>query len=130
MAKHRIIISGTRSFGNYERLKLEMFYVTRDLNHDEIEIVSGGAHGADRLGEQYAKENGFPIKMFKADWKEHGKYAGPLRNKQMANYGTHLVCFWDGESRGAHSMITEAKLKGLWFTVVLFTPDAKKQTQL
>jgi hypothetical protein len=43
------------------------------------EIV-GKAKGADTLGEQYAKANGFAVKEFPADWNK-GKSAGYERNK-------------------------------------------------
>jgi hypothetical protein len=50
------------------------------------EVVSGGAAGADRGGEVWASLRGIPIKKFPADWKKHGKAAGPKRNGQMAAY--------------------------------------------
>lgn len=45
---------------------------TKDL---PLEIVSGGARGADRLGEKYAKENNYKVKKFIPDW-EKGRSAG------------------------------------------------------
>lgn len=51
------------------------------------EIVSGGASGADACGETWAESKGIPVKVFKAQWAIHGpKAAGPIRNKQMADY--------------------------------------------
>jgi hypothetical protein len=48
------------------------------------EVVSGVDAGADEFGEKWAKINNIPVKIFKADWKTHGRAAGPIRNKQMA----------------------------------------------
>lgn len=50
------------------------------------EIVSGGASGADACGELWAQSQGIPVKVFKAQWRIHGNSAGPIRNKQMADY--------------------------------------------
>jgi len=77
------------------------------------EVVSGGASGVDALGERYAKENGIPLRIFPADWDKHGNAAGPIRNKQMADYADALIALWDGQSKGTASMVSLAKLRGL-----------------
>lgn len=105
----RIIIAGSRTFNDYGKLKLAL----RDLDIPMTEIVSGGAKGADALGERYAQENGIPLTRFPADWEKHGKPAGVIRNKQMAKYGEVLVAAWDGQSRGTKNMIDEAKKQKL-----------------
>lgn len=38
-----------------------------------------------------------------------GRKAGPLRNKQMAEYADGVVLFWDQKSRGTRSMLGFAK---------------------
>lgn len=68
------------------------------------EVVSGRAHGVDSLGENFANDAEIPIKMFPADWDKHGKSAGHIRNKQMAEYADALLLVWDGESKGSASM--------------------------
>lgn len=82
------------------------------------EVVCGGATGADEGGKQWAEENGIPVKMFPADWKKHGKAAGPIRNREMAEYAESLVAFWDGKSRGTGSMISIAEDLGLHVVVI------------
>lgn len=84
------------------------------------EIVCGKARGADAFGEWFALGNNLPVKNFPADWDKYGMFAGPLRNKQMAEYGEQLIVFWDGESRGTKSMIGEAKKKGLPTTIFYY----------
>lgn len=107
----KVIIAGSRNFTNYKKLSKICDHL---LQHQtDIEIVSGTARGADRLGEQYAKEKGYAIKQFPADWNKHGKAAGPKRNQQMANYADALIAFWDGKSRGAKNMIELAKAVNL-----------------
>lgn len=78
-----------------------------------IQIVCGMARGADRLGERYAKEHGYQVIYFPADWDLDGKSAGFKRNVRMAEYADALVAFWDGESKGTKHMIEIAKEKGL-----------------
>ena len=75
------------------------------------EIVSGGCRGVDKFGEQYAKARVLPAKVFRADWKKHGKAAGPIRNRQMAEYADCAVLFPGG--RGTSSMFSEAKKAGI-----------------
>lgn len=76
------------------------------------EVVSGGAQGVDYIGEGLAEKSGLPVKRFNADWKKHGKAAGPIRNRQMAEYGDALLAIWDGESRGTKNMIEEMERLG------------------
>jgi hypothetical protein len=77
------------------------------------EVVSGCASGADVLGIYWAKMNRKPVTKFPADWLKHGKAAGPIRNRQMAEYADALVAVWDGESRGTRNMIDEAMKREL-----------------
>lgn len=87
---------------------------------EDIEVVSGTAKGADLLGEQYAKEKGYTIKRFPADWDTHGKKAGYIRNVQMAGYATHCVVFWDGKSSGTKMMVDICKQKNIPHKIVVF----------
>ena len=115
----RVIIAGSRSFANYEMLKANMNRLLQNIS-DEISIVCGTARGADRLGEKYAKEMGFHVAYFPADWERYGKAAGYIRNKEMAQNADALVAFWDGESRGTKSMIDLAKEYDLAVRVLKF----------
>lgn len=105
----KVIIAGGRNFIDYEYLKEKCL----EIINEPCEIVSGTAKGADFLGERFAKEMGFQVKRFPANWNLHGKSAGPIRNKQMAEYSDSLICFWDGESKGTKNMIDEATKRGL-----------------
>lgn len=115
----RVIIAGCRDYTDYEALKA---YTDRMLSNitDEIQIVSGGASGADALGERYAREKGYSLKRFPADWNQYGRSAGPKRNRQMAQYADALIAFWDGVSRGTKNMIDEANAGGLLVRVKRF----------
>lgn len=84
------------------------------------EIVSGGARGADTLGERYAIENHIEVARFIPKWDAYGKKAGVLRNADMGRYGDALVAFWDGKSVGTKHMIDFARNNGLTSVVVKY----------
>jgi hypothetical protein len=105
----KVIIAGGRTITDYS-------LVLSALAESEFiptEIVSGMAPGVDTLAIQYARENNLPLAEFHADWNKHRRAAGPIRNRQMAEYGDALIAIWDGESRGTKNMIEEATKKGL-----------------
>ena len=116
----KVIIAGTRDFNDYSFLKKNLDYFLQGINpnNEEIEIVSGNARGADKLGERYAKEHNLPVKLFPANWDKYGKRAGYLRNQEMANYSDVLIAFWDEKSKGTKHMIDIAKKQDLTVIVV------------
>ena len=107
-----MIVAGTRSFADYSLLRQYVDFMLSRIE-DSIEIVSGHARGADAMGERYAEEHGYVIKLFPADWKRYGKRAGVIRNAEMAEYADALIAFWDGKSRGTHNMVEEARSRHL-----------------
>lgn len=115
MKTFKVIIAGSRSFNDYEKLKSFCDKVL--INKTEIEIVSGCAKGTDRLGELYAKKYNFCLNLFPADWDKYGKSAGVIRNKEMADYADALIVFWDGISKGTENMIKVAEKKNLLIKV-------------
>ena len=121
----RVIIAGTRDFADYEALKTYADYKLSRIE-DSIEIVSGGSRGADTLGEQYAREKGYSIKRFPAEWEKYGRSAGPRRNEAMARYADALLAYWDGESRGTKNMIELAKEHGLKVGVYQYRTSIEK----
>ena len=106
----RVIIAGCRYYNNYEEAKVFIdFCLSNIRKENEIVILSGGARGADAIGERYAEENGFSIEKYPADWEKYGRSAGPRRNRQMAEICDYVICFWDTKSSGTKSMIDYAK---------------------
>lgn len=116
----KVIVAGGREFSDYHKLQAKLNLYLRNQAPSDIEIVSGGASGADELGERYANDYGYDLKVFPADW-SLGKKAGPIRNKQMAEYADGLVAF-DTGGRGTANMIGVARDFGLKVRVV----DCKK----
>jgi len=105
----KVIVAGGRDFTNYalveEAIKISGFEISQ--------IVSGKAKGVDTLGEVWALANNIPVEAFPADWSQHGRAAGPIRNKQMAEYADALIAIWDGETKRTANIILQARNKQL-----------------
>ena len=112
----KVIIDGSRSINDFDILKKAIVKSTFMIT----EVVSGGAKGADLLGEKYALEEKIPCTIFKALWNDlnvpnaiiktndYGKYnvrAGTDRNIKMGDYADALIAIWDGSSTGTKHMI-------------------------
>jgi YspA, cpYpsA-related SLOG family len=102
----KLIIAGGRGY-QFTAHDVEML----DAILDVTEVVSGGAQGADAEGEEWAAERGIPVRTFRADWNKHGRAAGPIRNREMAEYADALALFPGG--RGTDSMFREGTKAGL-----------------
>lgn len=113
----KLIIAGGRDFTNYELLKEK---IKENYEIDKIQIVSGHAQGADKLGEKFATEHNIPLITFPADWNSHGKKAGMVRNEKMANYADEAILFWDGYSSGTSNMIHTMRNKMKKYTVIRY----------
>lgn len=101
IVKKKVIVAGSRTFNNYQLLKIEL-----DKRKDKIsEVVCGEAKGADSFGKTWAIQNNIPVTSCFADWKTHGAAAGYIRNHQMGDYADELIAFWDGQSSGTKDMI-------------------------
>lgn len=114
----KLIIAGGRDFNNYDLLEKEAEEMIS--GQQNVEIISGLARGADLLGCRFAEEKGLPLRGFAAEWGKFGRSAGPIRNKLMAKNATHLLAFWDGESRGTMHMIDYATKLGLTVKVIQY----------
>lgn len=113
MKKYKIIVAGSRLMFQYSIVENVLNKVFRNKDINSIEIVQGGAKGADALGKLYAEQNNIECKEFTANWGAYGKGAGIIRNSEMAEYSDACIVFWDGISRGSKNMIETAKKKGL-----------------
>ncbi len=110
----KLIIAGGRN----QRLSLndkDVLYcldMYQDGSYLEVtEVVSGGANGIDKDGEEWAKSMGITVKVFEADWDTHGPGAGPIRNLAMAQYADALALFPGG--KGTRNMFGAATREGL-----------------
>ena len=85
-------------------------------------IIHGAARGADSLAEDYAKRREIPYVGVPAEWKLHGKAAGPMRNsKMLKDWMPNLVVAFPG-GRGTENMIKQARVAGI--SVIIASPPA------
>jgi len=114
----KVIIAGSRDCEDYNLLLTAI----ANAGFDVTAVVSGGAKGADSLGERFAEECALPVFKFPAHWEQYGRAAGPIRNELMAEFGDALIALWDGKSRGTKNMIDRATAHGLKIHVELYEP--------
>ncbi len=117
----KIIVAGSRDFKD-AKLLMSTLDEARE-NFPDMEIVSGMARGADRLGYEYAKLNGIKLHEFYPDWDRLGKSAGHRRNEDMAKFAAPdgaVIAFWDGVSPGTKGMIELAKRYKLKIKVIRY----------
>lgn len=105
MEEIRLAIVGSRTFNDYATLNMILNKFKSEYSLKYIQIISGGARGADAFGERYANINNIPTKIFRADWNKYGKKAGIIRNVAIIKNCDICIAFWDGESHGtAHDL--------------------------
>ena len=115
----KLIIAGSRDFQSNPFEWMEALDMYDEKCGPIMEIVSGGARGPDTWGAQYGRSRNIPVTFFYPDWNAYGKSAGYRRNRQMGVYATHLLTFWDEQSRGTrHMMDIMKELKKPSFTFV------------
>lgn len=116
---YNVIIAGSRNFGNYEKLAASCDKILQETAVSRpVTVFSGGSTGTDRLGERYARERGYGLRVFPADWEQYGNSAGPVRNCRMAREADMVICFWNGLSKGTKHMISVARKEGLSLHVI------------
>lgn len=107
----KVIITGGRDY-EYK----DMVYKVLDFFAPDMIIVGDCPTGADALAYEWATQtnNWTDVKIYKADWKKHGKSAGPKRNKQMIEQNIHadvVIAFKGG--KGTANTISLARKAGL-----------------
>lgn len=125
----RICVAGSRSFHDRkifdDYLRVFLAWVGFDANYA---FISGDAwRGPDRMIIDWCKEHDQPCFKRPANWKKFGKGAGYRRNAEMRGELTHLLVFWDGESKGTEEMFMKTKedYPDAHVSVILVEPDAE-----
>lgn len=79
--RHVVLVCGGRDYTDVEHA-----FEVLDEVHAKCPItliVHGGARGADMLANAWARKRGIPVSVHPAKWREHGRGAGPIRNRFM-----------------------------------------------
>jgi hypothetical protein len=102
----RLIVCGGRDYADHLHV-----WATLDRLHAErtiVTIIEGGATGADHMAGQWADQHHVEHRTVAADWKQHGRRAGPLRNGEMLKLNPDGVVAFPG-GPGTGDMIHQAR---------------------
>jgi predicted Rossmann-fold nucleotide-binding protein len=106
-----LIVCGGRDYNNLAAVEHALYVV--HAKKGITLLVEGGARGADQLARAWAIKNGVPHKTEEADWRTHGRAAGPIRNGLMlAKYKPDGVVAFPGGS-GTADMMAQARAAGV-----------------
>jgi hypothetical protein len=102
----KVLVCGGRKYLNREFMFhwLDSFYDTNEISH----VITGGAAGADALANVWAEQRGIQQVIMPANWRAHGRSAGPMRNRAMADMKPDIVIAFPG-GNGTASMCTIAR---------------------
>ncbi len=101
----RVLICGGRDYNDWQ----EFCWGLAGLLKVDSKIIHGGCTGADSLAAKYAEAYGHTQIVYRANWSEYGKSAGPKRNQLMLDDGKpDLVVAFPG-GRGTADMVRRAK---------------------
>lgn len=100
----RVAIVGSRDFPHQSWVRFYVLGLPAGAT-----VITGGARGVDTWAEEVARGRKLGVEIFPADWQEHGRAAGPIRNRQIVEAADLVVAFWDGKSRGTASTLALAR---------------------
>jgi hypothetical protein len=107
----RVLVCGGRDYDDQDHIWNTL--VAIDLESRIDVVIHGCATGADTAGVVWAQKTGRKHAPFQADWREHGKAAGPMRNQRMIDQGKpDLVVAFPG-GRGTADMVRRAEAAGI-----------------
>lgn len=80
------------------------------VEHDaDLEIIHGGANGADRFADEICRDYGIRQRVFRPNWNKYGKRAGIVRNRQMLDEEPDLVLAFTNGTAGTQYTIDSAR---------------------
>lgn len=104
----RVLVCGGRDYTNRDAV-----FATLDVlkkQYGQLTIIQGGEPGADSLASEWAfAQPSCHLINEPADWKKHGKSAGPIRNQLMLDlHKPELVVAFPG-GHGTTDMVRRAQ---------------------
>lgn len=122
MATKRLLITGSRTWDKPEVIAYWLARFAKKWHGHRRVLISGHCpYGADRLAEAVAHEFGFQLHLVPANWKQHGRRAGFVRNTEMVEMQPdHCIAFIRDGSNGATMCRNLAKARGIPTKTVLY----------
>ena len=115
----KTIIAGSRSIGRLSARSWDYALLIKHVEEavaasgfEVTEVITGGAGGPDRAGEQWAAALDLSVTTIKPNWRL-GRGAGLIANRQLAQAGQVLIALHDGQSKGTQDMIDQIRAAGL-----------------
>lgn len=88
-------------------------------------VVTGDASGVDEAARFWSFTNIGPPAVHNAEWEEHGKKAGPMRNAKVVADADRMIAFiCRRPSPGTEDAIRQAKDRGILVNVFDLTSNA------
>jgi len=106
----KILVCGGRDYA--DRAFLEKFLDNQHGVFAFTHVIHGDAPGADKLAHHWALSRGVQAIACPANWAAHGRKAGPLRNRRMAELLPDWVYAFPGGA-GTASMVKIAQERGI-----------------
>ncbi len=106
------LICGGRNFMDWEMFDAAMSDLLRLRGGLPETVIHGGAGGADTLAGRWGEKFALSVLVFPADWKAHGRAAGPIRNQEMIERKPDFVVAFPG-GRGTADMVRRARKAGV-----------------
>ncbi len=111
--QQRILICGDRNWQDQKAI----LRIMQPFDPHTTTLICGMARGADLIAYEIAKQLGWSVLPFPANWIKEGRAAGPIRNKRMLVEGkpTLVIAFHDdlANSKGTANMVEIAKKAGI-----------------
>lgn len=112
----RVLVCGGRDFTDRAAVAaaLKLYKPGRATEVGWHIIIHGGCPtGADKLADEWCDVFGVRKRVYLADWKKHGRAAGPLRNARMLAEGKPDVVIAFPGGRGTDDMVRKAEAAGV-----------------
>lgn len=112
----RLIVFGSRTWSEHGAISHDFQELCALYPEELITLVHGACpSGADYWAQLFARDWGFHVERYPADWETHGRAAGPIRNEHMAALGADLAIGYhmQGESRGTDDMARACERHGI-----------------
>lgn len=112
----KILVCGPHTSDDPATLK-EMVFATLWNIHSKLypidSVIEGEAKMVDTFAREWAESECVEVLECPADWENHGRAAGPIRNKEMLSYSPNLVVAISDvpilQTRGTRNMLHQAQ---------------------
>ncbi len=109
--RRALLVTGSRSLEDWGLVKAEL-----EAERPNIVIVGDCPTGVDAFTRVWCICQSVTCRVYKADWRKHGRAAGPLRNSEMVRRAVELgatVLAFPRGGPGTRDCIFQAKRAGL-----------------